>query len=359
VTDDPGSDQLNTTPTCHSHGTGHFNRSRPNANSERPRLGRSGRARSASPCASSSWLLCRGQGGDAHLGGCHGGAGERPATVVLVHCAAHGAWAWERVVRTLRGAAVDVVAVDLRGKGTILVRSSICTVTQTTSATSCLVSTGRWCSSATRTVARSSPRLGHQRTWCCWCTSLPCRSARTSRAPRPLRVICAPPISTRATVRYFATASGSATTARSCASIPSMAQSALWRLHNGRRAVGGHPIGRSVAARFAAVRGRGGVANDALVLCGVRPGRGAPSRSAADPCRALHRVDRMGHWSLAVPVAARPGRRSPLRARSTHWRELTTRPWLPGRRGRDGAHEHRCIADVAGSSSVSEPGCSI
>ncbi len=41
----------------------------------------------------------------------------RTATVVLVHGAAHGAWAWERVVQGLRDADVAVVAIDLPGQG--------------------------------------------------------------------------------------------------------------------------------------------------------------------------------------------------------------------------------------------------
>jgi pimeloyl-ACP methyl ester carboxylesterase len=42
-------------------------------------------------------------------------AGQR--TVVLVHGAAHGAWAWDKVVPGLRAAGVDVVALDLPGQG--------------------------------------------------------------------------------------------------------------------------------------------------------------------------------------------------------------------------------------------------
>jgi pimeloyl-ACP methyl ester carboxylesterase len=42
-------------------------------------------------------------------------AGQR--TVVLVHGAAHGAWAWDKVVPGLRAAGVDVVTLDLPGQG--------------------------------------------------------------------------------------------------------------------------------------------------------------------------------------------------------------------------------------------------
>jgi pimeloyl-ACP methyl ester carboxylesterase len=41
---------------------------------------------------------------------------QRP-TVVLVHGAAHGAWAWDRVVPGLRAAGLDAVALDLPGQG--------------------------------------------------------------------------------------------------------------------------------------------------------------------------------------------------------------------------------------------------
>ncbi len=42
---------------------------------------------------------------------------DDPATIVLVHGAAHGAWAWDKVVLGLGAMNVTVVAVDLPGQG--------------------------------------------------------------------------------------------------------------------------------------------------------------------------------------------------------------------------------------------------